>query len=50
MTQDFIDHLGGSLEMILQQIGCGEGVALDGCLVDQPVFRPDVSRDVRHGD
>src|SRR5579863_2701316 len=50
VTQDFIDHLRGSLEMILQQIGCGEGVAPDGGFIDQSVFRPDVSGNVRHGD
>ncbi len=50
VTQDFIDHLRGSLEMILQQIGRGDGVALDRGFKNQPVFRPDVSWDVRHRD
>ena len=47
MTQDFIDHLRGSLEMILQQIGRGDGVTPDRGFKNQPVFCPDVSWDVR---
>jgi hypothetical protein len=50
VTQDFIDHARGSLEMIPEQIGCGEGVAPDCCFIYPAVFRPDVSRNVRDRD
>ena len=46
---NFIDHLRGALEMILQQIGGGDRVALDRCFINQPVFGPDVARNVRDG-
>ena len=50
VTQEFIDHLCGSLEMILQQIGRGDGVTFDRGFKNKSVLCPDVSWDVRDRD
>jgi hypothetical protein len=47
VTQDFIDHLRGAFKVLLQQVGRGGCVTFDRGLKNQPVFGPDISRDVR---